>query len=60
MVSDKTLHRLIARGHFPQGLRISREVMWPEQDVEAFLYLLSRGLFGAQAKPRAKRDDVDG
>ena len=43
-IEERTLDRLIASGHFPEGIRLGKRgpLRWTGLDIAAFLYLQGR------------------
>lgn len=44
-VSERTIQRLVAEGKLVRPMKIGNQFRWFEEDVEAYLYLVSRGFF---------------
>lgn len=57
-VEPRTVRRLIAARRFPPGWSQGRAKYWWAKDVESYLWLASRGAFGADlpAEKGRKRD----
>lgn len=56
--STKNLWRMVREGKFPPPVYIQGRARWPLKDVECYLYLLGRGLFGARpAEPMEETED---